>query len=243
MLGELASRKCTQLRFALRAALGQRPWLYFALQHLRPSRRNLLVAKDTEIVIEGYPRSANTFAVAAFLLAQGRRVKTARHLHLSAQVIQSVRWGIPTIVLIRRPQDAVLSLLVREPHLSAERALRDYISFHRTIAPYREGFVLAPFDEVINNFGQVVVRVNERFGTTFVPFEHTEENIRRVFALVEEMDKADQKKESVTETTVARPSVVREELKKIRRQELNQPGARQLLEEACQAYEMAVRWI
>ncbi|MBW2123995.1 MAG: hypothetical protein JRH07_19420 [Deltaproteobacteria bacterium] len=199
--------------------------------------------KDTEIVIEGYPRSANTFAVAAFLLAQGRPARIAHHLHVPAQVIQAVRWGIPTVVLIRRPEDAVLSRLVRRPNLSAETALRDYIAFYRTIAPYREGFVVAPFDEVINNFGQVVARVNGRFGTAFVPFEHTEENIRRVFTLVEEMDKADQKEDSVTETTVARPSAVREELKIRRKKELNQPGARQLFKEACEVYEMAVSWM
>jgi len=85
----------TGLRFALRSVLGRSPAVYFGIQRLRPSRRHLLVKKDTEIVIEGYPRSANTFAVAAFLLAQGRAVKIAHHLHVPAQVIQAVRWGIP----------------------------------------------------------------------------------------------------------------------------------------------------
>jgi hypothetical protein len=54
MCSELRHRKFSEFRFGVRAALGQRPWLYFALQHVRPSRRHLLVARDTEIVIEGY---------------------------------------------------------------------------------------------------------------------------------------------------------------------------------------------
>jgi len=243
MCSELRHRKFSEFRFGVRAALGQRPWLYFALQHVRPSRRHLLVARDTEIVIEGYPRSANTFAVAAFLLAQGRPVKIAHHLHVPAQVIQAVRWGIPTIVVIRDPQDAVLSFLVREPYLSARRALQDYITFYLTISHYRNGFVIALFDEVINNFGRVIVRVNERFGTIFEPFEHTDENIRKVFDLVEEMDKADQKRDSVTETTVARPSAVREALKLKRMQELARPEIVELLKEAYQVYEMVLRWV
>jgi len=90
------------LRFAIRSVLGQRPWLYFALQRLRQSYRHLLVTEDTEIVIEVYPSSANTFAVAAFLLVQGRSVRIERHLLVPAQVIQTVRWGIPTIILIRK---------------------------------------------------------------------------------------------------------------------------------------------
>ncbi len=55
--------------------MSRSPTVYFGIQRLRPSRRYLLVTKDTEIVIEGYPRSANTFAVAAFLVAQGLPVK------------------------------------------------------------------------------------------------------------------------------------------------------------------------
>ena len=148
---------------------------------------------------------------------------------------------IPTIVLIRDLQDAVLSFLVREPCLSVRRALQDYITFYRTISHYRNGFVVALFDEVINNFGQVIVRVNERL--IFKPFEHTDENIRKVFALVEEMDKADQKRDSVTETTVARPSAVREALKLKRMQELARPEAEELLKEAYQVYEMVLRWV
>ncbi len=162
---------------------------------------------------------------------------------MPAQVIQAVRWGVPTIVLIRDPQDAVLSLLVREPYLSARRALQDYITFYRTISYYRNGFVVAPFDEVINNFGRVIVRVNERFGTIFKPFEHTDENVRNVFDLVEEMDKADQKRNSVTEITVARPSAVREKLKMKRMQELARPEIMELLKEAYQVYEMVLRWV
>jgi len=239
MASNLIRDKFTELRFALRAALGCRPVLYFALQALRPRRRHLLVTRDTEIVIEGYPRSANTFAVAAFLLAQGRRVKIARHLHVPAQVIQAVRWGIPTIVLIRNPEDAVPSLLVREHAWPAEQALKDYIRFYSRVAPYQHGFVLATFEEVTQHFGAVIERVNRRFSTNFVVFEHTEENVKRVFKLVEKMDKEDQGRTSVTETTVARPSKVREELKKQRRREMDTYA--HLLEQARMLYENMLR--
>jgi len=123
-------KKClTNLRFQARATISRYPWLYFPIQRLRPRRRDLVVARDTEIVIEGYPRSANTYAVCAFLFAQQHPVRIARHLHVPAQVIQAVRWGIPTLILIRKPQDAIASLLVREPMLFAKRAINDYICF------------------------------------------------------------------------------------------------------------------
>lgn len=81
MMNEWIKKCLTNLRFQARVTISHYPWLYFPIQRLRPQRRDLVVARDTEIVIEGYPRSANTFAVAAFLLAQGRPVKIAHHLH------------------------------------------------------------------------------------------------------------------------------------------------------------------
>ncbi len=235
-------RDFTSLRFALRSFMASQPGVYFCIQRFRPSRKNLLVSKDTEVVIEGYPRSANTYAVAAFLLAQGRPVKIAHHLHVPAQVIRGVQWGIPTIVLIREPEEAVLSLLVREPKIGAMRALKDYINFYRSIASYRAGFVVAPFEEVVSDFGQVIVRINKRFGTSFVPFSHTEENVRKVFALIEEMDKIDQKKGIVSETTVARPSAIREAIKEKKKRELMDSEAESLLQEAKCIYNMVMSW-
>ena len=172
-----------KMRHLLRSRIDTHPTVYLTLCRIRPKTRQITVSKDTEIVIEGFSRSANTFAVAAFTFAQGRPVKIARHLHAPAQVIEAVRRGIPCIVLIRKPRDAVLSLLVREPHISAEQALKDYIRFYRTVVPYRDKFVVGRFEEVTTDFGEVIRRVNARFGTNFKPFEHTDKNPRKVFQL------------------------------------------------------------
>ena len=58
----------------------------------------------TQLVIEGYPRSANTYAVVAFAAVQPERPRIAHHLHVAAQVLAAVDRDIPTMVLIRRPQ-------------------------------------------------------------------------------------------------------------------------------------------
>ncbi len=229
------------VRSILRSRVNQYPGLYFPMLHvIRSPRRYLHVRRDTEIVIEGYPRSANTFAVAAFLLAQRRPVRIARHLHAPAQVIQGVRWGIPVLVLIRRPEDAVLSLLVREPHLSAKQALMEYIWFYEKIRPYSSSFVLATFDEVTKDFGLVIQRVNARFGTDFSIFVHTEENVKKVYQLIEKMDQKDTGRTMVTETTVARPSEYRKRIKKERSKELYHPSLAILLKHAREVYQQTV---
>jgi len=229
------------LRLTLRAWLGHSP-LYLTWQRLRPRRRALVVTQDTDIVIEGYPRSANTFAVAAFLLAQPRPVNIAHHLHVPIQVIRAVQWGIPALVLLRNPDDAVLSWLVRERGLSVARALKDYVAFYTALRPYRYGFVLATFEDVTQHFPQVVDWVNQRFGTRFRALELTPENLTRIFALVEAWDRADTGRDRVTETTVARPSAVRAVLKEAHKQELLHPRWQHLRAAAWAIYEEARTW-
>jgi len=229
----LALRK---VRHYCRTLVERFPVVYLSLCRLRPKTRKLVVTKHTEIVIEGFPRSANTFAVAAFCFAQGRPVRIARHLHAPAQVIAAVQIGIPTLVLIRHPRDAVASLLIRAPHISVKQALKDYIRFYRSILPYRDKYVVGRFEEVTTDFGQVIQRINAHFGTNFRTFKHTEENIKKVFRIVEEMDKQDTGLSYVKEETVARPSPKRERLKKSIQEKLNTPRAKKLLLEAEELY-------
>lgn len=240
MMAGRASKMVADVRFQGRGAIGCYPRLYFGIQRLRPRRRHLVVSRESEIVIEGFPRSANTFSVAAFLLAQERPVKIARHLHVPAQVIRAVQWRIPTLVLIRRPEDAVLSLLIREPKITAKTAVREYIRFYERIEPYRTGFLVATFEEVTQDFGSVIDRLNCKFGTRFTRFYHTADNVAAVMRLVEEMDREDTGKRYVCETTVARPSEKREALKMQRRGELEEPKVASLLLTARAVYERIV---
>ena len=96
--------------------------------------------------------------------------------------------------------------------------------------------MLATFEEVTSDFGAIVEIVNRKFGTSFKPFVHTAENVSKVMQIIEEMDKVDQGKATVTETTVARPSKIRERLKQKRRKELEASSVSVLLEEATKVY-------
>ncbi len=147
-----------------------------------------IVKKDTQIVIEGCPGSANTFAVRAFLLAQEKDVKMARHTHKYTQVIVAARMGIPALVLVRNPKDSIMSYLVRFSNyqklkvIDVERNLRRYIEFHLKITPYIDECVIADFSTVTNDFGSVISRVNNKFCADFSVFNHNEENTQACFA-------------------------------------------------------------
>jgi hypothetical protein len=75
-----------------RRYIGRHPFYNF--YRLRPSYRDLLVDRRTQIVIEGFPRSGNTFAVVALQQAQRESVRVARHLHMPEQVIRAAKSGV-----------------------------------------------------------------------------------------------------------------------------------------------------
>ena len=202
-----------------RLRVGKHPFLYCSLYRLwRGNDAPRLVNQSTQIVIEGFPRSGNTFAVTAFRQAQDEDVRIAHHLHVPTQVIRAAHLQIPILVLIREPADAVSSLMVREPRITARYALNYYISFYRTVAKYRSAYVLGTFDEVTNNYGITIGRINAKFGTHFSVFEHTDANLRAaVFARIEKLNMIN---DGGSENRVARPSAARTGLKNTLRETL-----------------------
>jgi hypothetical protein len=191
-----------RMRYSASTWVGQHPVLYLplarishrrALNELAPGADSdavpPLVDADADIVIEGYPRSANSFAVAAFRLAQERPVKIAHHRHVAAQVLGSIKLGVPTLVLIRAPEEAVPSLVARHPHVGMRGALVGYVRFYRPLVRHNRHIELATFSEVTSDFGAVIRRINARYGTDFHPFEHTEANVLRCFDAISRHDR------------------------------------------------------
>lgn len=225
----------------IRLYVGERPAVFYKLYWLRRvfasneaiGRRP--VQPTTELVIEGFPRSANTFAVWAFRQAQPKDVRVAHHLHLPAQVVRAAQWRIPTLILIREPGDAAISLVMKDRY-TLEEALRHYVSFYRTVAERRDACVLAPFEKVIHDYGAVIERVNDRFGTRFSVFQHTEENVSKIFSRIEQRHRI-RNGGIITETGIARPSPAKQEVRSELRRELEAPGRKDLLAEATALYE------
>jgi RNase P protein component len=143
--------------------------------------------------------------------------------------------GIPTIVLIRDPEEAVLSLSLWTPHITLGEGLRDYIRFYRRILPYRDRFVVATFEEVSTDFGEVIRRLNERFGSTFQEFQHTDANVALCFKIIEDHDR--RTTGEVVEKTVARPSQQRERMKDELRSAFRSPKLAHSRADAYRIYE------
>lgn len=147
-------------------------------KHRRVSDR--IIRDDTELVIEGFGRSASSYAVVAFELAQVRPVRSAHHTHAAAQVVKAARLGLPTIVIVKRPDEVALSHMVRHPTVGPATILRAWMRFHRVVASVADRVLVISLDELNTDYGGAIRRLNERHRTSFVPPPATGDFGRRV---------------------------------------------------------------
>ncbi len=178
-----ASATLRGLRWYARYRLGEhRAYLPIA----RWRHPGSVIDEHTRLVIDGFTRSGVTFALFAFHLAQLRPVRVAHHLHAAVHLTEATRRRVPGLLVVREPKEATLSTLVREPYLTPSQVLRAYTHFHRRLLVHAHALVVADFTSVTGDFGRVIDRVNGRYGTSFDLFEHTQENVARVFQLIED---------------------------------------------------------
>ena len=160
------------------------PSLYLPLA--RWKRAESMLGAQTQFVLDGLERSANTFAVVAFQFAQNGHVRVAHHMHAVAPLLAAAARGVPALITVRAPEPTILSAMIRQPRVTARQWLKTYAAFYERLAVARDGFVIATFEEVTSDFGGVIARVNERFSTRFREFDHTDVNVSGVFALIDE---------------------------------------------------------
>ena len=157
-----------------------------------------ILTPEHDILIEGYPRCANSFAVRALMYNNGwRGIRIATHSHSPSQVILARKWNIPTLVLIRDPDDAVPSMLAlaiqsekMDPEIMSSKdwirwikyLTKRYERFYSSIEGIKQSFVIAPFDEVVENFDRIIERINKKYSVEFSMFEHNPDNVQHIFS-------------------------------------------------------------
>jgi hypothetical protein len=205
-----------------------------------PAVRHTAVTRKTELLIEGFPRSGNTFARNAFLHACNNQCVLSSHLHFIANVKRAIQLNKPVLILIRNPIDAVASYLIYEGDgFSAEQAMREYIDFYSYVLRCRDHVVLATFTEVTESFDRVIERINHHFESSFPPFEHTEENVQACInqALGQKSPWRATRKKWSSERNASSPVEGRDELKKaVRNQIENDPDVTHLMLKAQQIF-------
>lgn len=148
--------------------------LYYLLD---PVARTMRLRRDTQIVIDGFPRSANTFAVESFL-AVNQGFSVAHHLHDRHRIRRAVKRGIPVILIVRHPDGCVNSFLNGGFETSkADFIYGEYTTFYTDLLDRLDAVTIAEFAEITKDWPGVMERFNRRFGTTYAGVAGTDDEI------------------------------------------------------------------
>lgn len=191
----------------------------------------------TNLVIEGFPRSANTYTALAFYMVQTVPPRPVDHTHAVCTVRAAVARGIPVVLLYRHPDDACLSLVIRETQFTLAEAYRYYIHFYQQLVPHAAGCVLAAFPDVTRDMDTVIARVNWRYGTAFATGSNhrlIQRRIRRRISGSDERYVLEQKGYDVGALSV--PTAAKEQRKAAERGRLDAPDLAPLRETAAAVF-------
>lgn len=191
-------------RYVGRNLLGAHPALE-PLTWIQPALRGNQVTADTDVCIEGYPRSGNTFATVA-LRHWNPNVSIASHHHAPGQVARAVSREVPTLVVVRPPLGAVTSQLVGVPDLTPGVCLWAYVRFHSRVWELRHRITVATFDEVTDRYWEVVARFSAAHGLDLTASPLTDADRTHLFHTIKWLNQLDPRQD---ERMAARPSEAR----------------------------------
>ena len=140
--------------------------IYYPVYRIFRGFNHHIVTEQTEVVIEGYPRVGNSFAVAMLRNSQRRDLSIASHLHVSAQLFKAKRLQKPAILLIRDPLSAVSSFILRDT-INAKIAFDYYINFYKYFISIKDCFLVVDFRDLTNNYNKIIESLNKKFSTNF----------------------------------------------------------------------------
>ena len=99
--------------------------------------------RKNQVAVCGLPRSGNTFLGRVLRFSSIEPISLANHFHSSAQLISSVKIGIPSVLIVRDPVEVILSLYIGYQTKNKKRLpitihyLR-YLIYHISLLPHRK---------------------------------------------------------------------------------------------------------
>jgi hypothetical protein len=167
---------------ALRNELSKHSALYRILasrrgaEHLRP---------NTDLVIEGYPRSANSFLEAYIKVLSEDKLQLSHHSHSRSVVLRAVKIRKPVLVLVRHPVEAAVSYFEESGKLSSPWVLlREYVIFYKQLEHWADRVLFCSFETATRKPEVIIPAVNAKFGTDFSLRTQTPEDGQKINELM-----------------------------------------------------------
>lgn len=172
--------------------------------------KQIKVNKKTELCIEGYPSSANSYSV-MIIKYFNKDIKIASHSHAIANLKKALKYDIPTVILIRHPETVISSRLARHKGNINEYFVR-YLRFHEFVLKHLDKFVVLSFKEVIND-PNLLVNTVEKHLKLFV--SDSKKDNKEIDANVKKMinNSFNEKKQEVTVLPTAEKEAIKRTVK------------------------------
>lgn len=135
-------------RYMLRSQIGTNRQIFRFFYLLKNGLTNNLVSVGSDIVIEGFPRSGNSHLYNLLMSRSRSDLQIASHLHVIAQLSQGLRLRKPVVVVVRKPLDCVLSLMMMQRNLRLKTGLRLYIRYYEYVVEISDGILILDFEVI-----------------------------------------------------------------------------------------------
>ena len=193
-----------------------------------------LFDRSLRLVVDGFPRSGNSYTTKMIIASQGEGFHFLKHPHCPAFLIAAAEVDVPGVLTLRQPVDSVISWVIFMRDLSLEDVLKLYIDFYRVLLPIRTQLLVLNFTTITKDFGTVFKLMNQRFALNLNEPENLEECDKKAMALIDQhyVDR----KEGYDPLQVARPHPKRELMKGPLRDELMTKRYADLLAECEELY-------
>ena len=111
-----------------------------------------LVNKNAKIIIDGFPGSGQSFLLKYTLSNTNICYNDViHHTHSSIVSINAALMGIPVVILLRPPDEAVYSLISRWKHISFEYAYDYYCKYYQSLLDSNCNFYILDTKTLFNN--------------------------------------------------------------------------------------------
>ena len=82
-------------------------------------------------------------------------------------MLRGVEFGLPVLLVLRHPRDAVISMNRRWGHYPLPMCLKQYVAFHKPLVSSLDKMVVSTFEESTLRVQSVFQRINQSFGKNF----------------------------------------------------------------------------
>lgn len=149
------------MNYSFRKVVASNPLLYSVYVNTLRNRKGSKVklpSSNDDLYLDGYPRSGNTY-FKNLISNLYPNLNFASHLHVSASIKIALKKELPTFILIRKPEDTIISWVCRKVFLNnakisqnfVDEKITSYSNYYEFVLKKESEVMVLDFNSIIND--------------------------------------------------------------------------------------------